>query len=309
MANLISIAIIVPYFGQWPQWAGLFFESCCQNATIDFFFFTDCEPPATSAPNLHFQRIGFADYCNFVSKRLGINFHPGNPYKLCDLKPYYGYIHQDELKNYDFYGFGDIDLVWGDIRKFYTDDILQKNDVLSTHADRLSGHLTLMRNTPRYTQLPLQIKKWKEKLTSPENHALDEIDLTRIIYPAAPLLWKIHRQIFFRFHFQDEWMAYNRFCDCVNRVALPRRIYFKEQYTTPWFTDTEATDPSVMATYCWHYRDGKVFCKQTGAELPYLHFLSLKKYWKGDFCTIVDNWNNVEIGLRGIRDMYATGNQ
>ncbi|MGX8712353.1 MAG: DUF6625 family protein [bacterium] len=296
-----SIAIIIPYFGSWPPWVGLFFESCRRNATINFIFFTDCEPPVLDAPNIYFNRTCFIEYCKKASNILGVEFHSNRPYKLCDLRPFYGFIHQDILKGYDFWGFGDIDLVWGDIRKFYTEDILQKNDVLSTHADRLSGHLTLIRNTQYYTQLPFGIENWKELLCSPENHALDEIAFTRILYPAAPLMWKIHKHIFFRLKFHDEWKSYNRFCSCFNRLFKPRKLFFIEQNTTPWFTDTEAADPNVVASHRWYYHNGKILCQQTGAELPYLHFLSLKKYWKGDFCTVVDNWNNVEIGLQGIQ--------
>ncbi len=79
-----------------------------------------------------------------MSDRLGISFCPDNPYKLCDLRPFYGYVHKDLLETYDFWGFGDLDLLWGDIKKFCADKILDRKDVFSTHADRVSGHFALI---------------------------------------------------------------------------------------------------------------------------------------------------------------------
>ena len=62
------------------------------------------------------------------------------PYKLCEYKQAYGLILQDYIKKYDFWGFGDLDLVYGDIRSFLTDDILEHKFLLGW------GHLTLIKN-------------------------------------------------------------------------------------------------------------------------------------------------------------------
>lgn len=134
----MKIAIIIPYFGEWPVWIDLYFFSCSKNEEIDWFFFTDCEIPATYSSNLHFIETSFYDYCQLASERLNIEFYPADPYKLCGLKPFYGYIHQDVIAEYDFWGFGDVDIIWGNIKKFYTDKMFEKYDVFSSHADRVS---------------------------------------------------------------------------------------------------------------------------------------------------------------------------
>lgn len=305
---MASIAIIIPYFGQWPAWISLFFASCRCNKSIDFHLFTDLELPngVGTDVNIHIHPTSFADYCSMASERLNIVFHPNKPYKLCDLRPYYGYIHQKELKDYDFWGFGDIDLVWGNIRDFYTEELLQRYDVLSTHADRLSGHLTLIRNSRYYTELPFGISNWQELLSSPDNHALDEIAFTRKLYHAAPLMWKIHRHVFFRFRFRDEWLAYNHFCHIFNRLLKPRRLYLKEQYTTPWFTDTEAVDPEIINRWRWIYRDGHINDIYTGNELIYIHFLRLKQLWEDGFYTLGNKTDAAQIDLNGIRPIFDT---
>lgn len=270
----------MPYFGEWPIWIDLFFRSCRHNSTIDFLFFSDCEPPSSAigAPNIQFHKTSFSDYCNRASKTLGIDFHPKRAYKLCDLKPFYGYIHQQELKGYDFWGFGDIDLVWGNIRGFYSDEILSKYDVLSTHADRLSGHLAVIRNNRHYITLPFKNKKWQELLSNESNVAFDEHYFTLLLHPAARLLWRIRKLVFLRFKFKNDWFAYNNFCLLANNIlGLNRRhILFVEQETTPWAGGYQLEKK-------WQYQNGKITDLQTGKEVIYLHFLAMKTVWTGDY--------------------------
>lgn len=110
-----KIALVVAYFGKFPEWMDLYLYSCSKNPFIDFIFYTDCEIPQRTYTNTIFHNISSNDYCDFVSKRLQIDFHPSHSYKLCDLKPFYGIIHEKDLDKYDWWGFGDIDLVYGDL--------------------------------------------------------------------------------------------------------------------------------------------------------------------------------------------------
>ena len=48
--------------------------------------------------------------------------------KLCDYKPAYGLIFEDELIGYDYWGFCDTDILLGDIYQFLEDyEFSQKN--------------------------------------------------------------------------------------------------------------------------------------------------------------------------------------
>lgn len=242
--------------------------------------FTDNEPPKSviGVPNILFHKISFLEYCNRVSATLDIDYHPSRAYKLCDLKPFYGYIHQQELLGYDFWGFGDMDLVWGNIRNFYTDEILYKYDVLSTHADRLSGHFAVIRNNEHYIKLSFKHNKWKELLTNECNVAFDEHQFTSLLYPAARLLWKIRKLVFLRFRFDNDWLAYNKFCLRANSLlGLNRkRILFVERETTPWASGYQLEKK-------WKYCDGEINDLQDGEERIYLHFYAMKKIWTGDY--------------------------
>lgn len=39
--NMNSITILIPYFGIFPEWAPLYFETLKRNHPINFFFYTD----------------------------------------------------------------------------------------------------------------------------------------------------------------------------------------------------------------------------------------------------------------------------
>ena len=67
-----------------------------------------------------------------------------------------------------FYGWCDTDLLFGDIRSVYTDEILARYDVLSTHADRISGHFALFRNTRRNRTMYRRIYRWQRYLVGAE---------------------------------------------------------------------------------------------------------------------------------------------
>lgn len=196
-------ALIIPYFGQWPEWIELYLYSCSKQKGIDFIFYTDCELPHVIYSNTFFHEISFADYCTFVSKRLSIQFHPQNAYKLCDLKVFYGIIHQQDLRNYEWWGFGDIDLIYGNLSLLVNESNMTKYDLLTTHVDRIAGHFTIMRKQSRYTKLCLAISCWKEKLSDIKNYGLDENDFTRM---AMPLKYKIIGQLYYH---------------CINRFTHP----------------------------------------------------------------------------------------
>lgn len=139
----------MPYFGKWPKWIELFFYSCGKNGIIDFYIFTDCPAPKQLYENVIFKYVTWKEYQKYISETLKINFKHSNPYKLCDIRPFYGYLHKDILKQYDFWGYGDIDLCYGNLSHFLNDKLLSKYDVFSTHANRLSGHFALIRNNEK----------------------------------------------------------------------------------------------------------------------------------------------------------------
>lgn len=251
-----SIAILIPYFGRWPEWFNLYLESCRQNPTIHWIFISDCKAPDNAPSNTKFIHTTFNKYCQQASKALNINFSPASSYKLCDLRPAYGYIHHELIKGYDFWGYGDIDVIYGDIRHFYTDTILSKSNTLSTHWDRASGHLFLLKNTPLFIEAFKKIPDWQTLLEDPNHHGIDESKFSKV---------------FLRHKKYPAWLRN------IYRLKDPyqRRAYFKEQYSTilspgPWL-DGQWEHPEE-----WKWENGKLHNSRNDQEFMYLHFMNWK---------------------------------
>lgn len=233
-----SIAILIAYFGEWPAWMNFFVESCRWNKDIQWVIFNDRQRPENRAPNVRHVQIAFEEYTGLVSAELGIDFSPSDPYKLCDVKPALPYVHRELLREYDFVGFGDLDVIYGDIRSFYDDETLALYDLLSTHADRVSGHLCLMRNSPDMLRAFEHGAGWKQAFTRPYHVGFDE------------------RAIYNLFRARSGWL----------RSARPSsRTLFREAYSTPGPT----------SDIRWFWNEGRLtneFCPQH--SFMYLHFMN-----------------------------------
>lgn len=275
-----KIAIICPYFGKLPVWFDLLLYSCSRNESIDFYFFTDCDIPKTYG-NTIFYRISFEDYCNLVSSKLTIKFQPNSPYKLCDLKPFYGIIHKDLIGEYDFWGFADMDLVYGDLSELVKKVESGRYDLITTHADRVAGHFTLIRNASRYTDLCYKIHRWNELLQDDYVYGLDEHHFTLLVYPFQKQIWRM-----FRYFGSYLGIVYYNFFQLFNNITNKfSRHHFQEYYTSILPKDGEV----------WTYNLGDGCLKDPkGRNLPYLHFLFFKKtqhynanrYWTDGFWRI-----------------------
>ena len=132
------IVLLFPYFGPLPAQYGIWRVSALHNPSIDFMFFTDTDVEV--AENIIVHKMQFTDFQKLVYKAFDFPVVIDRPYKLCEYKQAYGHILHEYIRNYDFWGFGDIDLVYGDIRAFLTDDVLNHKFILGW------GHLTLLHN-------------------------------------------------------------------------------------------------------------------------------------------------------------------
>lgn len=258
--ELSSICIVIPYFGKWPVWMPYYLETCRFNSTIQWLFYTDCGIPGNVPSNVRIVEIAYQDYCALVSKKLGIQFYPQNPYKLCDIKPLLGYIHADELHGFDFWGFGDIDLVYGDLRAYFTRKRLARKDLFATHARRISGHLCLIRNTEEMRTAFQRVKNWQALISKPEHVAFDEKAFSKVFlrHKNSPQLVRFIVGLF------DPWL---------------RKAEFIEAYTTPnakldWVNETR-NFPNK-----WTWEAGRLTNDIDGERVfPYFHFMVWKTGW------------------------------
>lgn len=293
-----KIAIIIPYFGKFPEWIDLFLYSCSRNAKlsegieVDWLIFTDCVLPERIYPNTHFIQISFKDYCNRVSNELSIHFYPIRSYKLCDLKPFYGVIHQKELEGYTHWGFGDLDLCYGDLSIIINSTSLCKYDLITTHADRIAGHLTIVKKMSKYTELCFFISDWKEKLINERVLGLDELDYTFLIRKNIVWWWRIYRYLYRPI--KKGIYGFMKIPNCIHNWYS--KAFIKEFYTSPL--------PKTGEQWVWDVKNNHIL-NPWGKEIPYLHFLFFKKtpfwdtpnYWKSGFYCLPQDISKIKDGM------------
>lgn len=152
-----------------------FLKSCKTNPSIDFIFFSDNDPIAYEGDNIKLIPFTLDNFNALASQKLGLKISVTEPYKLCDFKPLYGVMFENYLKEYVFWGYCDIDVVFGNIRKFITKDRLEKYDIISARKEFLCGHFTLFRNTKKINELFRKSSDLEKIATDPSHcYSFDE---------------------------------------------------------------------------------------------------------------------------------------
>lgn len=133
-----KIILILPYFGKLPNTFDFFLQSCKNNPSIDWLIFTDCDIEEYN--NIKVIKQSWNDFRTFVQTKFDFPIALNSPYKLCDFKPAYGYIFQEYITSYDYWGHCDCDLIWGDLSVL--------NTIIERGYERIGeyGHLILYKN-------------------------------------------------------------------------------------------------------------------------------------------------------------------
>ena len=170
-----SILFIVCWQGSYPWYFPYFLHSCRYNPTVDFLIFTDNrETLVHLPPNVRIIPYSLEQFKAEASEKLGFKVAVETGYKLCDFKPAYGFIFFDYVKEYDFWAYCDVDIIFGNIRAFMTEELLGEYDLFSARHDYLTGCFALYRNNPFTRELFKQSKDYRKVFTEPRNFYFDE---------------------------------------------------------------------------------------------------------------------------------------
>jgi hypothetical protein len=170
-----SITILTCWYGPYPWYFPYFLHSCSYNPTIHFVIITDNQQPIPSKPkNIKILHKTLEEIKLTAAKKLRFEVNIDYPYKLCDFKPAYGFLFPEIIDGYDFWGHGDIDVVYGDIRNFMTDAVLSNYDVISSMHDYITGTFCLFRNNEQMNKLFLKSKDYRHVFSSAEHFCFDE---------------------------------------------------------------------------------------------------------------------------------------
>lgn len=169
-----NIIILTIYCGDFPWYFAYYLHSCQYNPDINFLILSDSGFGGDLPPNVAIRKTTIEEIKQIASDKLGFEVSLYRPYKLCDLKPAYGYILSEYILGYDFWGYCDIDIIFGNIRNFINNELSERYDIISVRHDFLAGYFTLYKNSPLVNELFMQSKDYRKVFSSPEHFCFDE---------------------------------------------------------------------------------------------------------------------------------------
>ncbi|MFC3121448.1 DUF6625 family protein [Agaribacter flavus] len=169
-----KISVVLPYYGQFPIWIEAFLRSCAFNEEMEWLIYTDITPPNYQPKNVRFIHFPKTKLVELIEAKTGIKHALKNPYKLCDFKPLYGHIFEDDIVGQEYWGHCDMDVIWGDMTRFLQKIKYTKYDIVSTRPNAISGHFTLYRNITSLNHYYKHVPNYQQAFTQDFGQGFDE---------------------------------------------------------------------------------------------------------------------------------------
>lgn len=213
-----------------------------RDRTIDWLILTDCAIPRVSSPNITFVPMTVNAFNELASDALGVRVCK-NAYSQLDLRPAYGVILADRLVGYDFWGHVDVDVVWGDIRRFLPEQLLRVYDIVSSRQNALAGHFTLYRNDLATNTIFRHLRDWPAAVADPRYHHIDE--------KGMGIFLKYRRQ---------------------KHPDVTARVFWQKDLVDDWWALARRRSG-------WVWQDGRLY-DGFGRECMYMHFMTWKRHMR-----------------------------
>ena len=244
MIQRTKIALIMPYFGNFPNYFALWECSASKNRDIDFLVFTNY-PRENSYKNIIYIQCEFHEIKKRIEREIGFPPMLTNAYKIVDYKPLYGCIFHEYLKDYSHWGYCDSDVIFGDLSKFLTDARLNTYDRIYQH-----GHLCIYKNEHNINY------RWKTEHNLISYNYKEVFKVKGVeMFDERGGMWDIWKE--------NQWSQY------LNDKEFADILPTKHEFTTSWNSNP----------MCFHYQSGHLYKYKNGinkTELAYLHLQKRK---------------------------------
>lgn len=257
-----TCCFVIPYFGRFPNYFQLFLNSCKFNPDLNWLIFSDDTSAYNFPPNVRLVRMTFEELKRHIQSFFDFDIVLPSPYKLCDYKPSYGYVFQDYLKDFSFWGYCDLDVILGDLSRYLTPEVLAAYDKIFC-----LGHMTLFKNTEENNRLFMSEFKGQllykraftiGKIVTFDEEWRDENNINQIFLNNG-------KKVFMADYTMNPSISYNIFVRTVyvghTRVA-DSHGYYTEQPKKALYVWSQGH------IYRYYFEDCKLRCE----EFIYMHF-------------------------------------
>ena len=136
------ITLIACYFGPLPPYVPIVFRAMEANSAIDWLLIVDQIPSCSLPTNIRIKILSMAELSDLSSEAVGTKIRIAIPYQVCSLRPAFGLIFREMIRNSDFWGHVDLDAIYGDFQSLIPADAFLNFDRILCR-----GHLSMYRNT------------------------------------------------------------------------------------------------------------------------------------------------------------------
>lgn len=164
---MIKKLLIAPWFGPAPPWIDHWANNITRLEEHGYDVHVSMDQPEF---NLRVQNL--FDIPNAIGD---------DGRKLCDYRCAFGLIYAEELEGYQWWGTTDLDVVYGRVERYVTDDFLDELDLHSNHPTYVSGPWSLYRNVPAVNELFTLHEDWRGHLENPTTTGWVETEYSRLV--------------------------------------------------------------------------------------------------------------------------------
>lgn len=160
------IILIIPYYGKWPIYFPFYLQSL-SDRNFDLLLITDLSLDGYVVPtNVKVLNRTFAQLQDMFAQKLGNPVDLQSPMRLCDFKPMYGRIFEDYIRSYEYWAFGDCDLVYGRAFDAYLNSKCASGfDALSLCTKWPTGSFFTIRNCEKMNRYYERVSNWRDVCT------------------------------------------------------------------------------------------------------------------------------------------------
>ena len=112
------LVVCTVFFGPLPPWLPVTLHSMAANDRVDFIVVGDAPPPSVLPPNVRFETIAYTAMQARLTQLTGRSVVYTNTYKANDIKPLLPALYPEAIRGYEWWGWADLDVIFGDLLKF-----------------------------------------------------------------------------------------------------------------------------------------------------------------------------------------------
>jgi len=197
-----------------------------------------------------------------LEKATGLTLSDVSGHKLCDFRPFFALAFAEILEDYEYWGYCDVDMMFGDLNKLLTPEFFDSTDIFTASESGFAGHFTILRNDPIINRSCFKMEGWQERCLSPSWQGMDEWWFFAAINTESSI--RIQRPASLG---EELNKSFGRFG---LTFGFRGEVAYLKHYDVPLV----------------RWENGSVFyTSQSGkaTEMLYIHFMGLKQWWHWRF--------------------------